>query len=311
MQLDLTTESKLVFQALSSDTRLKMIHFIGNQKKSVGEIADNLQISKAITTRHVQQMEDCGLLGSERGVGKNHNRKMVFLKVDDIHISFPEKVYPEFQLHSTDLKIGHFTDFSVKPTCGLATEKEVVGKSDDPKYFLDTNRVDAALLWFSEGFVEYKIPNLLREDELPEMLEISFEIASEFPVSNNIWPSDISIFVNDIKVATYTVPGNFSDIRGRYTPGWWNDRFSQYGLLKHIRINKLDTGIDGEKYSPVTIDDLHLQDHSLLKLRFEVEENAKNKGGLTLFGQGFGNHDQNILINTYYLKKTVKKSENN
>lgn len=216
---------------------------------------------------------------------------------------FPKKIYPEFKLHSTDLKIGHFTDFSVRPTCGLATEKNIVGKSDDPKYFLDSERVDAALLWFSEGFVEYKIPNLIQEDQSAELLEISFEIASEFPLSNNVWPSDISIYVNDINVATYTVPGNFSDTRGIYTPDWWNDRFSQYGLLKHLRIKKLDTGIDGETYSDVTIDDLQLYESPFIKLKLEVAVNANNKGGLTLFGKGFGNHNQNISINTYYLDR--------
>lgn len=303
MEIDLSKESLAVFQSLASETRLNLIHFLGNQKKSISEIADHLNISKAITTRHVQQMEDAGLLASERGVGKNRNKKMVYLKIDDIRILFPEKVYPEFKLHSTDLKIGHFTDFSVFPTCGLATEKEIVGKADDPKYFLDTHRVDAALLWFRKGFVEYKFPNLLLEDENPELLEISFEIASEFPLSNNVWPSDISIYVNDIKVAIYTVPGNFSDTRGRYTPNWWNDKFSQYGLLKHLRINKLDTGIDGKAYSEVSIDDLHLKDSPFIKLKFEVADDAKNKGGLTLFGQGFGNHNQNISINTYYLDK--------
>lgn len=301
MELDLTKHSLTVYEALASETRLKMIHFIGSEKKSISEIAKELQISNAITTRHVQQMEDAGLLDSERGIGANRNKKMVFLKVDDIHITFPERIYQAFKLHSTDLSIGHFTDFSVNPTCGLATVKEVVGKSDDPKYFLDSNRVNAALLWFSEGFVEYKIPNLLQESETAELLEISLELASEFPLSNNIWPSDISIFVNDVKVAVYTVPGNFSDTRGRYTPLWWNDRFSQYGLLKHIRINKLDTGIDGESYSEVTIDDLHLDDSPFIKLRLEIEEKAKNKGGLTLFGKGFGNHNQNILVNVYYL----------
>lgn len=301
MELDLSNLSLPVFEALASETRLKIIRFIGNEKKSIGEIAQYLGISSAITTRHVQQMEDAGLLNSERGIGKNRNKKMVFLKVDDIHIAFPEKIYQGYQLHPFDLPLGHFTDFSVQPTCGLATVEEVVGKSDDPKYFMDAKRVDAGLLWFKKGFVEYKIPNMLQENENPELLEISFEIASEFPLSNNVWPSDISIYVNDIRVAVYTVPGNFSDTRGRYTPKWWDDHFSQYGLLKHIRINKLDTGIDGEAYSEVTIDDLHLHEQPFIKLRFAVEEDAKNQGGLTLFGKGFGNHNQNILINTYYL----------
>lgn len=303
MQLDLSKASLPVLEALASEPRMEIIRFIGSGKKSIGEIAQHLKMSNAITTRHVQKMEDAGLLSSERGIGNNRNKKMVFLKVDDIHISFPEKVYQEFKLHTTDLKIGHFVDFSVKPTCGLATIENVVGKPDDPKYFMDAQRVDASLLWFSEGFVEYKIPNLLRADENPELLEISFEIASEFPLSNNIWPSDISIYVNDTKVAVYTVPGNFSDTRGRYTPAWWDDNFSQYGLLKHVRINKLDTGIDGQAYSEVTINDLELNNRPFITLRFAVESDAKNKGGLTLFGKGFGNYNQNIRVNSYYLDK--------
>lgn len=303
MELSLDERSLPVFECLASATRLEILKFIGSEKKSIGEIAKHLEISSAITTRHIQKMEDAGLIHSERGVGANRNKKMVYLKVDDINICFSEKIYQEFQRYSTNLKLGHFTDFSVTPTCGLATIEDVVGKADDPKYFMDAKRVDASLLWFSSGFVEYKIPNLLQENETPEMLEISFEIASEFPLSNNVWPSDISIYVNDVKVAVYTVPGNFSDIRGRYMPEWWNDSFSQYGLLKHLRINKLDTGIDGEAYSDVTIEDLKLRELPFIKLRFSVEDDAKHQGGLTLFGTGFGNHQQDILITTYYLKK--------
>lgn len=300
MELDLTNLSLPVFEALASETRLKIIRFIGSEKKSIGEIAAYLQVSNAITTRHVQQMEDAGILDSVRGTGHNRGKKMVFVKIDDIHISFPKKIYRGLNLHATDLKIGHFTDFLVVPTCGLATLNEVVGKSDEPRFFMDSKRVEAALLWFSEGYVEYKIPNLLRENEYPELLEISFELASEFPLSNNVWPSDISIYVNQKKVAVYTVPGNFSDTRGRYTPAWWNDRLSQYGLLKHVRVNTLDTGIDGETFSRITIHDLKLQETPFITLRFAVEKDAVNKGGLTLFGKGFGNYDQNILIKLYY-----------
>lgn len=303
MELDLSTYSLPVLEALASETRINILLFIGNKQRSIGEIAQHLSLSNAIVTRHVQQMEDAGLLGSERGVGVNRNKKLVFLKVDSIHLSFPEKVYQEYKSHHTNLRLGHFTDFHVEPTCGLATTKDIVGLTDEPKYFMDEKRVEAALLWFNNGFVEYKIPNMLQADEIPEMLEIGLEIASEFPVSNNIWPSDISIFINDIRVAIYTVPGNYSDTRGRYTPDWWGDEFSQYGLLKHIRVNKLDTGIDGQSYSEISIDDLKLHEKEFIKLRFEIEPDAKNKGGLTLFGKGFGNHDQDIKINVYYREK--------
>lgn len=301
MELDISKSSLPVFEALASKTRLELIQYIGNGKKSIGEIARHLGISSAITTRHVQQLEDAGLLASERGTGENRNKKMVFLKVDDIHISFPEKIYQGLGCHTVNLKIGHFTDFCITPTCGLATQTEIIGKTDDPKFFMDTRRVDAALIWFSEGYLEYKIPNLLRENEIPEMIEVIFEIASEFPISNNVWPSDITIYINQKKTAVYTVPGNFSDVRGRYTPAWWNSHLSQYGLLKHLRMNKFDTAIDGEICSSIKINELQLENEPFITLRFAVEANARNKGGLTLFGEGFGNHNQDIIIRTYYL----------
>jgi len=302
MELDLSPLSLRVYEALASETRLKILEFIGGNKRSVSEIATFLNVSNSITTRHIQQLEDCGILDSERGRGKDRNKKLVYLKVDHIYVTFPVKIYHEYQLYSTNLKLGHFTNFSVTPTCGLATATNAVGQFDEPKYFMDQQRVDADLLWFGAGFVEYTIPNFLKKNETPKLLEISFEIASEFPVSNNFCPSDISIYINEIKVAVYTAPGNFSDTRGRYTPSWWHNHYSQYGLLKHLRVNEFDTGIDGIAHSSVVLSDLNLHDCSFIKIRFAVEADAKNKCGLTLFGKSFGNHDQDILINLYYTK---------
>jgi len=305
MELNLSSRSLQVYEALGSKTRLKILEFIGGNKRSVSEIATFLNLSNSITTRHIQQLEDCGILDSERGIGKDRNKKLVFLKIDHIYVTFPVKIYHEYHLYSTNLKLGHFTNFSVTPTCGLATSNNIVGQFDEPKYFMNEQRVDADLLWFNTGFVEYTIPNFLKENEIPKLLEISFEIASEFPVSNNLCPSDISIYINDIRVAVYTSPGNFSDTRGRYTPSWWNDRFSQYGLLKHLRITDLDTGIDGTTYSNVTLQDLNLYQCSFIKIKFAVEDHAKNKYGLTLFGKSFGNYNQDILVNLYYVSKEI------
>ncbi|CZR07442.1 Predicted transcriptional regulator [Trichococcus flocculiformis] len=301
MELDISKNSLAVYEALSSETRLNIIQFLGKEKRNISEIATALGLSNAIITRHVQKMEAANIIKSEKIPGKSGIQKLVFLGIDDIHITFPEKIYYAFNLHATNLKLGHFTNFDVSPTCGLATTTSIVGKPDDPKYFMESDRVNASLLWFSKGFVEYKIPNLLQEKQHAEMLEISFEVSSEFPLSNNVWPSDISIYVNDIKIGVYTVPGNFSDTRGRYTPTWWNSHFSQYGLLKHLRINSLDSGMDGEPFSKITINDLKLDRSPFITLKFAVEQQSQNVGGLTLFGKGFGNHDQDIKVNLYYV----------
>ncbi len=305
MQLNVSNEYLDIFQVLASSTRIKMIELLGKEKKNISEISTALGISSAIVTRHIQKLEKAGIVKSEKAPGKSGLQKIVSLAVDTIEIHFPEKVYSEFMLHSYDLKIGHYTDFSVTPTCGLATASEIVGKSDAPKFFMDTKRVNAELLWFSKGFVEYKIPNLYGSNDIPKMIEISLELASEFPVSNNIWPSDIAFYVNDIHLGTFTVSGNYSDVRGRYTPRWWDDKFSQYGVLKHLRITELDTGLDGQKLSDMTLKDLKLNENQLLTFRIAVEDNAEHIGGLTLFGEHFGNHEQNIKFDMYYEKGQV------
>jgi len=301
MELNFDNKSLQVYAALGSKTRLKILDFIGGNKKSVSEIATHLNLSNSITTRHIQQLEDCGILDSERGLGSDRNKKLVYIKVDNIHITLPVKIYHEYKVHSSNLKLGHFTNFFVMPTCGLVTPAKIVGTFDEPKHFMNENRVDAELLWFTDGYIEYTLPNHLTEKQTPKLLEISFEISSEFPVSNNNCPSDITISINDTEVATYTSPGNFSDTRGRFTPVWWDDKWSQYGLLKHLRINDFDTSIDGTNYSLKTLADLKLNESPFIKIRFALKEDAVNKSGLTLFGKNFGNYNQDILVNLYYV----------
>lgn len=89
--------------------------------------------------------------------------------------------------------MGHYTDLAASPTCGIATTEKLIGYYDDPRYFLDPQRVDAGILWFAKGYVEYKVPNYLFMDQTVQEIEISMEIGSEAPSVNEKWPSDISL----------------------------------------------------------------------------------------------------------------------
>ena len=121
-----------------------------------------------------------------------------------------------------------------------------------------------------KGFVEYQSPNFLSLDEKLEMMEISMEISSEFPFSNNNWPSDITFSLNGIELGTWTSPGDFADIRGKYTPDWYPDNLNQYGLLKTIRIMDHGTYMEGEPLSDVTIKDIPAYEDTW-HLRVEVK----------------------------------------
>ena len=300
MQLDISSNSLPVYEALASSVRLQILNLISERPYNITELSEALHLSKAIVTKHIQKLEDVHLIQCKRAPGKSGLQKLPTLAVDTIEITFPARIYHSFSTYITKIQLGHYTNFDVSPTCGLVTPTEVVGKLDDPLTFVEPNRVNAELLWFSEGFVEYKIPNNLTDSQHPELLEISLEIASEFPYSNNVWPSDIYFELNGIRVGTWTCPGNFSDVRGFYTPAWWEDNLSQYGLLKHLRISRDNTTIDGAPLSKTTLSDLAIKSRHFIDFRIGVDSNAQNKGGITLFGKNFGNHPQDIIVKLFY-----------
>lgn len=299
MIIDTTKRSLPVLQALANETRLGIINSLASGEMNIGEIAKKLHISNAITTRHVQQLEEAGIVKTRRTPGKYGLQKIVALAIDQVAIDFPEKIFPEYRFYQTDVSLGHFTDYLAEPTCGLADEYSHIGSPDQPRSFLDNRRVDAQCVWVGKGYLEYKIPNMIHPEDHLELLDISFEISSEFPISNNTWPSDITYYINGKKLGTDTVNGNYADVRGRLTPTWWPDTCSQYGELKHIRINQYDTGVDGVPLSNINIHNLGLENADYFTLRIASEENAEHVGGLTLFGERWGNYAQNIKVLTY------------
>ena len=58
--------------------------------------------------------------------------------------------------------------------------------------------------------------------------------------------------------------------------------------------------MDGLQISDVTIDQFHLDYKSTIRFKFEVAEDARNVGGLTIFGSGFGNYNQDIKVRLGY-----------
>lgn len=301
MNLNLEHDGIEVYKALASETRIQILTMLANKPATASELAAELNMSKAIVSRHLKELENAKLIHLSHNYKSEDERKKVYtLKVDQIHIDFPRRIYLPYKKKVAEIKLGLFSDFEIQPTCGLCSSERVIGAFDDPRSFVSNDRVDASLLWFSKGYVEYRIPNLLNEKEQPELLELSLELSSEFPDSNNTWPSDISFSINGVDLATWTCPGNYSDVRGKLTPEWWSSHYSQYGHLIHLRTSSHDTGIDAHFMSDVTIRDLNLNESPWLTLKIGVKDDAVNAGGVTIFGDSFGNAPQNIQLTLYY-----------
>lgn len=293
-----------VFKALGSDIRINILKLLLKEKElSMNEIASRLGITNGALTSHIKKLEENGLIKVAIERGAHGNQKLCSIAIDKILIDVEsEETMNNNQIYNTELKVGHYSNYEVYPTCGLATTKHLIGEVDDPRYFAHPDRIDAGILWFTKGYIEYIIPNLLPEATQIDQITLSFEICSEAPGISNDWPSDISFYLNDTRVGMWTSAGDFGDVRGIFTPDWWLPNWNQYGVLKMLVINRKGTFIDGMKASNVTINQLHLDYKSTLRFKFMVSNEASNVGGITLFGSGFGNYNQDIRIRISYSK---------
>jgi len=131
-------------------------------------------------------------------------------------------------------------------------------------------------------------------------LELSMELSSETPGTNKDWLSDITMWINKVEIGTWVSPGDFGDKRGKYTPSWWKLEGSQYGLLKHWSITDEGSFIDGVRISDIKLSDLNIPEHHSIRMKIGVKDDAVHMGGMNIFGRGFGNYDQGIVLRTYY-----------
>lgn len=298
-----------IFKALGSELRINIIKLLQeNHEMNMNELATSLGITNGALTSHIKKLEESGIIQVMTERGSHGNQKVCKVAVDKIVVDVESEENEEDQnIYNTKVKVGHYSDYEVYPTCGLATSQAIVGEVDDPRYFSHPDRINAGILWFTKGYIEYIIPNLLPSATKIDQITVSLEISSEAPGINNDWPSDISILLNDVKIGTWTSPGDYGDVQGIFTPDWWFPNWNQYGLLKMIVINKKGTFVDGLKISDVTINEFNLDYKSTVRFKFEIEEDAKNVGGITIFGSEFGNYNQDIKVRIAYSPMEIAK----
>lgn len=289
-----------IFKALGSDIRIEIIQIlIENHGMNMNELASRLKITNGALTSHMKKLEECGIVSISNESAGHGNQKKCSVYLDKILIDL-EGLEDTKNIYQTELKVGHFSDYSVYPTCGLSSATALIGEVDDTRYFAHPERYNADIIWFTKGFVEYNIPNFIPFHQKIDQITISVELGSEAPGINDIWPSDISFYLNDVKIGMWTSPGDFGDVLGIFTPDWWFPNWNQYGLLKLIVINKKGTFVDGLQISDVTITQFDLTYKSTLKFKFAVDDDSSHVGGLTIFGKSFGNYNQDINIRINY-----------
>ena len=294
---DTTPGSIAVAKSLASRPRMRILDYLVTKAASLSEIARDLEMPIATASMHLSSLEKAGLLSSHTAPGRRGQQR-IYSRIYDIvvlHLSRTSRYFPADQI-VVQMPVGAFTSHQVVSPCGLAAEDGIIGDYDDLISFYDPGRYLAQLVWLSHGYLEYVFPNRAHGRGQAKRIELSMEICSEAAPSAAEWPSDIFLEINGIRVGEWTSPADFANKRGSRTPVWWADWNTQYGLLKVWQVDERGSFIDGTGISDVTISDLNLLDQPSISVRIGVDDNARNRGGLNIFGSKFGNHAQDIVM---------------
>ena len=226
-----------------------------------------------------------GIQGTQKRCRLRHERLVFDLE---------STLVPETVVEEISMPVGLYSLIYVTPPCGIINETGIIHLIDSPQSFLLPERATAQMLWMSDGFVEYVFPNTLPTSVELKKIEIAAEICSEAPDYNNDYPSDITLWINNVEVGTWTSPGDFGGRRGRLNPLWWTEHGTQFGSLKVWSVSEEGAAVDGLPANNLTLQSLMLAPQAPISVRIGIKPDAVHKGGFNLFGRRFGNHEQDF-----------------
>ncbi len=298
-----TRQILAIAKALSSEQRLNILKLLEDKIMNISEIASRLQIPMSTAALHIKTLEEAGLVITQPLPGIRGSQKLSGVRVEKVFIDLK----PAFQSDSPvrtiyySVPIGNYFDFQVTAPCGIASENRFLSATDEASVFYLPDRGDAQILWFSEGYLEYRVSTTqLKNAASVESLEFIFEACSEAQGYNNEWPSDITLWLNGTEVGTFTSEGDFGGIRGSQNPIWWPDELTQYGKLCRLHIDGTGSYINDTQVSNHTPESLGICENDVLLFRIGIKPDARFIGGLNLFGEHFGNHAQHINVKINY-----------
>ncbi|KMS93909.1 hypothetical protein BVRB_026700 [Beta vulgaris subsp. vulgaris] len=195
------------------------------------------------------------------------------------------------------MPLGLYTSCEVSAPCGLCSTEGIIGLLDVPETYLEPDRMKAGLIWFTRGFLEYQFPNNAKlAQNTIEVLEFALELSSEVPGTSADWPSDITLSVNGTEIGTWTSPGDFwGQARRLYAglveaqgqPVWQAQELAGDDRWYLCRRDEDFTDLVGGPGPG---------NHHSIRLRIAVKPDAKHPGGINIFGRGYGNYDQEIIM---------------
>lgn len=296
----------LICDALGDVNRLKILRELQTPPylKSISDLEKTTKLPKTTLIRHLQKLEECNIVSvlyrtSSQGTTRVFQRDMRNLNIELYYKGDPLSLEKEVT-HIESLGVGHYADF-IGNSFGFTTLERSY-------HFITENcfsnkRFDAQLVYCTNGRITYYFSNKIAKYHELTSLSICLEICSEAPYFDNDYMSDITFWINNKEVYTYLSEGDYGDHRGKLNPDWWPKTNTQYGKLITITITPEEVLFNGKHVdSKVRLKDLNLQKGNKVILTLGNKDICLHPGGFNIFGQGFGDHQQDINLIFKYTK---------
>lgn len=289
-------------RALSSPVRLEILKLLIGQSMTMSELAQALYVSMSSISMHTKILNSAGLITVVPKPGMHGAQKICGIRTERVVFDFFTSNIMKSMVEPVvlDIPVGSYSEAEIKGPCGLVNNENYLGIEDTRYGFFDIGHAEAQLIWFTSGYLTYRITNKFLIGQEVKCLNISFEVCAEAPGYNNDWPSDIYIKINGERVTEFRVKGDYGQVRGINNPQWWSDSNTQYGELKLLSITNKGTYLNGKKVSIHTLSSLRIKENYYFSFQLGVDEQAEFVGGLNLFGKNFGNYSQDIRVEIQY-----------
>lgn len=288
-----------ICKALSHPLRIKILHQLLKAPRSVGELAKLNGLTNSTVLFHLQILEKATLAICKTKPNKKGKTLVFYINFNEIKIKTSTSANTPEKVETQSIGVGNYIYCKPLQYIRFATDERFIVFDNIDAY--NPVRFDAKLICIDNGEICYAFSNAFAQKGTVDKIEFSLELSSESTYFCNDWKSEIIFAVCGVDVAVYLSPGDFGGERGKLTPIWWDDRYSQYGLLVTLEIKTDGVYLNGKKANDkINVSTLPLMQSDKLTFSVRTDKTRKYAGGFNIFGKTFGNYAQDILFKAYY-----------
>lgn len=289
-------------KAFSSATRIAMMRALRHEQLTVTELGKALGLTNSTVLFHLKILEEAGLILVYYLPGKKGFAQTIALNFDYLTAQFDKQEFVKQFFVEQSIPVGMYVDAEFFENARIATDEVPIIRLDKNDAF-NSVRTKAQLLWTTGGRVTYAFSNNFAKEHTVSEVRLSLEICSETSFYRNDWKSDVTFAVNDTELCTWTCPGDYGGTRGRLNPDWWANSGTQYGDLVTMTVNERGTFLNNMPAGNTTLSDLKLDESDRLLVSVYNKKDALYMGGFNIFGEKFGNYEQDIILTAVCEKK--------